>query len=361
MVSRVRKAERMAQGSGDDPLDDIPFFENDDEPKDDGSDWAKRHARFTRMMAEKRRKLAEKVAANQRLFDKPVGTVVDSGGLLRCLVTKGSPPDPNKDNADKVKLVKDLIRTKQLNGFLDVDHVHEWADYVHANSPWMAPLSEYLMNELVMRIKHGVRCVGFSPVIVHGDPGIGKTHYARMVAESAGVPFLVMDGATMNSSFQISGVEKGWSSAAVSPIVKLIADTDVANPVVVIDEIDKIGGLEQRAGNPHHALLGLLETASAKAWRCPYTELTIDLSRVSWMLTANDITKVSQPLLDRCKVIRANSPTAQDVRRFVEHGLDGHDPQIIEEVIKATAGRSLRLAGRMIQAVADAGRKRMLH
>lgn len=368
MVSRVRKAQRM-QHDDDEPLDDIPFINDDGDvefgPGSDPGSVFKNPDKIAALKAEMDRRRREsdiQKTAEATLQDKPVGFIVDRGGVQRCLVARGSVPEPGKNTDDeKRKLMYELLKPKQLNGFRDVDHVHEWAAFIHECAPWMAPVSEYLMNEQVRRVKNRFRFVGFDPVIIHGDPGIGKTHYARTVAENAAVPLLVMDGATMISGFQLAGVERGWGSAGASPIVRLIADTGVANPVIMIDEIDKIGGSDQKAGNPHNVLLGLLEKISAQTWRCPYTELAIDMSRVSWIMTANDVSRVPQPLLDRCKLIRCNKPSQDDVRSLVTASLMDADPQIVAAAIKATKGRSLRSVRRMIDAVNAAAQKPVLH
>lgn len=337
----------------EDLFDDIPFIEDTSQETKPAISEAQKSVMRDRLTDQRR--------VQQTLMNKPVGFVVDRGGVRSCIVTRGSPPEATKDNAAVRALVSALIRTKRLVGFDDVDQIHEWASFVHNESPWMAPLSAYLMDEMILRVRNRLRFVGFGPVLVHGAPGIGKTHYARVAAQSAGVPVLVMDGATMMSVFQVAGVEKGWASAAPSPIVKLIADTGVANPIVVIDEVDKVGAGDQKAGSAHHALLGLLEGVSAGAWRCPYTEMTIDLSRVSFMMTANDVSKVPQPLLDRCKLIKAQPPSEADLAGFISGRLSGQQDLVVSAVIQACKGRSLRFTDRMINAVLSAGQKPMLH
>ena len=224
----------------------------------------------------------------------------------------------------------------------------------------MAPISEYVMNQAEQRVRAGLRHCGFGPFIVHGEPGIGKTHYARHLADAAKVPVLMMDGASMLSVFQVSGVERGWASGNASPLVRHIATTGVANPIVIIDEIEKVGS-GGVAGSPQNALLGMIDRASAKAWRCPYTELEIDLSRVSWVFTANDVGAVSAPLRDRCRVIMADAPTDAQIAGYVRARLSDQDPQVIRAAADAVAGKSMRLATRVVDAVIAAGRRQLLN
>lgn len=293
---------------------------------------------------------------------KPVGFIAERDGNQYTLVARGQVPALGpKDEAGRRDLAKSLVRPMRLVGPRDVDQVHEWADHVHSRAPWMAPVSSYLMLEMEKRVRHGFKFSGFDPVLVHGAPGVGKTHYARMAAEASGAPVLMLDGSSMVSVFQVSGVERGWSSAGASPVVRFIADTGIANPVVIIDEVDKVGVGEAKGGSPHAALLGMLERLTAREWRCPYTEMNIDLSRVSWFLTANDVGRVPQPLIDRCRVIRANAPAENDVRAFLESRLAGQDPVIIAATAKAVRWMSLRRASRLADAVIAAGNRRMLN
>lgn len=293
---------------------------------------------------------------------KPVGFIAERDGNQYTLVARGQVPSMGpKDEAGRRDLAKSLMRPMRLLGPRDLHQIHEWADHVHRQAPWMAPVSSYLMAEMEKRVRHGFRFTGFDPVLVHGAPGVGKTHYARMAAEASGAPVLMLDGSSMVSVFQIAGVERGWGSAGASPIVRFIADTGIANPVVIIDEVDKVGAGEAKGGNPHAALLGMLERLTARQWRCPFTEMDVDLSRVSWFLTANDVGRVPQPLIDRCRVIRANAPSGNDIRGFIEDRLAGQDPVIINQTAKAARGMSLRRAARMADAVIAAGNRRMLN
>lgn len=296
------------------------------------------------------------------LREKPTGHIMDRRGIRYCLVTKGPPPlAANKDDNARQSLGAALVRPKQVQCARDQDEVHQWMAAVHEHSPWMGPVSVHVMENALRRVRTGTRIVGFDPVLVHGEPGIGKTHYARALADSMGLPVLVLDGASMISGFQVSGLERGWSGACASPIVRLIAETGIANPVVIVDEADKIPTEVSRGGSAHNALLGMMEPVSAGRWRCPYTEMVLDLRGVSWFLTANDPSLVAAPLKDRCRVIKANAPTARDVDAYVRARMIGHAPEIVHLTAKAAAGKSLRKVGRIVDAVIAAGSRPILN
>lgn len=306
---------------------------------------------------------SERVKMIQELAQHPVGYVVDNGGLQNCVVSRGDVPDGGrKDDADRRDLGVKLTRPMILIGPQTAHEIHEWMDYVHGESPWMADVSTYVMRQVEERFRQGDRFVHFEPVLVHGAPGVGKSHYANFLAESAGVPVLTLDGSSMISVFQIAGVERGWHGACASPVVRFLADNACANPVIIIDEVDKVGSTgNSRGGSPHSALLGMIERLSAQKWRCPYTELTVDLSKVSWFLTANDISDVPQPLIDRCKVMRAGKPTPRQIMDLVRAKMPDQDPLVVQRTAEAAVGMSLRKVQRLIDAVLAAGNSPMLN
>ena len=343
MAKRQTKAQRMAS-EPEDPLDEDAILED-----------------FDRLFDETMR--SERVRIMQELNQHPVGYVVDNGGLQSCVIARGDVPDGGRrDDADRRDLGVRLNKPMILIGPQTEHEIHEWMDYVHGESPWMADVSTYVMRQVEQRFRQGDRFVHFEPVLVHGAPGVGKSHYANFLAESAGVPVLTLDGSSMISVFQISGVERGWHGACASPVVRFLAEKACANPVVIIDEVDKVGTTgNARGGSPHSALLGMIERLSAQQWRCPYTELVIDLSKVSWFFTANDISGVPQPLIDRCKVIRAGSPTPRQMMDLVRAKMPDEDPAVVQRTAEAAVGMSLRRVQRMIDAVVSAGNGPMLN
>lgn len=190
---KKRKAERMAE----DALEEDAF-----PPVDLTRDAFNRHRN----------------RVQTKLDEKPVGFVVDWGGPQQCLITKDWPSDADrKDEAGRRDLVSKLRRIKNLIGFRDEDTVHHWMHYVHERAPWMGPVSAYIMEQVLGRVRHGLKYVNFDPILLHGAPGIGKTHYAKMLADFAGTPVLVMDGASMFSAFQVAGVERGMGHCGCQP------------------------------------------------------------------------------------------------------------------------------------------------
>ncbi|WP_052174721.1 AAA family ATPase [Paracoccus sanguinis] len=295
------------------------------------------------------------------LDSRPVGKVLKRDGALWCRVANAAATrfDDPKSRAAVESLIAKLNQPMRLNGPRSQHRIHEAVSRIHETSPWLAPVSQFLMSQFQSLWDAGAPFWGFGPVLLVGEPGCGKTHYAHAVAEALGSPLLRLDGSSMVSVFQIAGTERGWSSASASPIIRLIADRAVANPVVILDEVEKCG-TGSTGGSPHSALLGMLEPVSNSVWRCPFTEAHVDLSRVSWIFTANDLAAVPAPLVDRCRVFRVPPPGPAEVADFVRGRLAGVDGAVVDQVVRAAQGASLRRVNRMIQAVLAAGKERRL-
>ena len=129
----------------------------------------------------------------------------------------------------------------RMAGPLTMHQVDEWSAEVHYRSPWMGELTAHLMRH--MRYRVSVGRIGFSlmPLLIVGDTGNGKSTYAQILADVAGVPVRGVDVAGGSSAFRIAGLEKGWGSAAEGIPVEMMLMNKVANPVIIVNEIDKAG------------------------------------------------------------------------------------------------------------------------
>ncbi|QZO00593.1 AAA family ATPase [Chenggangzhangella methanolivorans] len=144
------------------------------------------------------------------------------------------------------------------------------------------------------------------PTLLVGPAGAGKTSLARSIAEVIGLPVTtyaaggIADASMMGTSAQ-------WSTSRPSVPLDLIRSSGVANPLVVLDEVEK--SQASHNGSLVDALLAFLEPSTARRYRDLALEIEVDLSRVSWIATANKLDDVPRPLLDRFRIIRVEEPT----------------------------------------------------
>jgi len=191
----------------------------------------------------------------------------------------------------------------------------EFKETLNKEFPWFERTTEVLTRELMAR---SIGCGTFKlpPIILVGKPGIGKTAYCTRLAEICNVPFNFLGLGGSTSNLILAGTERGWNTARPSLALQTIMDHDAANPLILLDEIDKAGGSE-RNGHPHHTLLSLVEPSSAKYWYDPFLMGHTDLSHISWIATANTITHLPSTLLSRFRVINVESPAIDDYAAIV--------------------------------------------
>ncbi|WP_279481794.1 AAA family ATPase [Aureimonas sp. SK2] len=200
------------------------------------------------------------------------------------------------------------------------------------------------------------------PVLLLGSAGSGKTTLATHVGKVLGLPAVVYPCASVaDGSF--GGTPAQWSSRRASVPAELIRSTMTANPLVILDEIEKTGH-NDRNGSLLHALLPMLERHTAESYFETAIERTMDLSFVNFIATANSLEGVPAPLRDRFRIVRMPDPGPQHIGTLVRQiigQLDqdaGRDPRWtpplaqdeIEVIRKAWSGGSLRKLRRAVEA-----------
>jgi len=150
------------------------------------------------------------------------------------------------------------------------------------------------------------------PMLLLGEPGIGKTHFARKVAQLLGTGFGFVPMSSLTAGWVLSGASSQWKNAKPGKVFDTFLNGDYANPVIVVDELDKASGDGQY--DPLGALYELLEIQTATRFVDEFVELPIDASGAVWLATANDPGRIPEPLLDRLNVYEIEAPDADGSR-----------------------------------------------
>jgi ATP-dependent Lon protease len=150
------------------------------------------------------------------------------------------------------------------------------------------------------------------PMLILGDPGIGKTKFAKEVAKMISTGFSMCPMSSLTAGWILSGASSQWKSAKPGKVFEALFHGKYANPVMLIDEIDKAAGDGQY--DPLGSLYTLLERDTAKEFVDEFAEVPIDASSVVWICTANDATCIPDPLMTRMNVFEIPKPDASAKR-----------------------------------------------
>lgn len=151
-----------------------------------------------------------------------------------------------------------------------------------------------------------------TPMLLLGPPGIGKTHFAREVAQLLGTGMGFISMSSLTAGWVLSGASSQWKGARPGKVFETLVDGAYANPVMVVDEIDKARA--EHAYDPLGALYSLLEHDTAGTFTDEFAEVAIDASQLIWVATANDERSIPEPILNRMNVFQVDAPDADAAR-----------------------------------------------
>ncbi|GAA2265165.1 MULTISPECIES: endopeptidase La [Kitasatospora] len=306
------------------------------------------------------------------------GEAVDEEGDYRARVEAADLPEKVREAAlkevDKLERASDQspegswIRTwldtvlelpwnERSEDSYDIAGARAVLDADHAG---LADVKDRIVEYLAVRKRradHGLGLVGGrrggAVLALVGPPGVGKTSLGESVARAMGRKFVRVALGGVRDEAEIRGHRRTYVGALPGRIVRAIKEAGAMNPVVLLDEIDKVGS--DYRGDPAAALLEVLDPAQNHTFRDHYLEVELDLSDVVFLATANVLEAIPEPLLDRMELVRLDGYTEDEKvviardhllpRQLEKAGLTGEEVSVDEAALRRLAGEYTREAG----------------
>lgn len=321
-------------------------------------------------------------AIQKELGEDETGEKAEAGQLRERLETADLPDDVRKEAERELRRMEQLPQSAP-----DYHVIRTYLEYI-LELPWRKASEEkldlnearkildedhYGLEDIKERILESLAVVKLrpdskSPILLFvGPPGVGKTSLGRSIARALGREFERLSLGGMRDEAELRGHRRTYIGAMPGRIIQALRRVGVNNPVMMLDEIDKLGN--DYRGDPASALLEILDPAQNNTFRDNYLDLPFDLSKVFFIATANQLQPIPMPLRDRMEIIQLAGYSDREklniakqyliARQIKENGLTPEQLEITDDAINLLTSRYTREAGvrQLERAIGNLARK----
>ncbi len=267
--------------------------------------------------------------------------------LKRLEALNPAAPDANVTR-NYLEWIADMPWDTRADTSLDIDAVAKKLDEDHFG---LDKVKRRILEHLaVAKLSGSARG---SLLCLAGPPGVGKTSLGQSIADATGRPFIRVSLGGVRDEAEIRGHRRTYVGALPGRLISALRKVKVKNPVILLDEIDKL--TQGWMGSPEAALLELLDPEQNRTFTDHYLELPFDMSEVMFIATANSLEPLSPPLRDRLEIIELSGYTTDEKRHIArghlvprklgEHALDEESLSITDDALDAIIRDYTREAG----------------
>lgn len=345
--SKIKKIDKILHP--DEPIDFNKIIKNEHHPKDKGSNYpfnapplisreeiqqkltsfpdenkAEQQKRIDEINAQIKAFHDKKSAENLKALKEKNHTIENTENMFQWineneinklqeeLATFGTP-----DKMAKVKKYLDKLVTHKP--VLEVSNFEDF-NKLNLDCPNFKEVSKFYKGSFVLNNSKYLFDKEYhapTPILLLGEPGIGKTHFAKRLAKILGTSFHFLDANSITASWVLTGSSGQWQNADAGNIFKYILDSNTVSPVVILDEIDKLS--QGKNYDPFSVFHQIFEAENASHFKDEFLNFTFDASKIIYILTANNVNNIPESLLSRMRVFNIERPNLDEMKLIAQN------------------------------------------